>query len=583
MKPQADTEKALLSGYEASSGLEEQAAASPQSPLGSPHSARRWIAAGLLSIGGLALIFGGVSKLPMPSCMHSMHSSSSGLYNATGDSSIDPGQVFLSIPSTDRLRENLKYYTSGTHVAGINRTQAVYTRDYFQAQGINAEIVEYYPWLNYPVSQRVALFNESTQEVVFEAGLKEDVIPGDPASDDPNNLPAFHGYSADGNLQKLGWRPRRSIILASWDAEEYSLIGSTEWVEENIDWLRANAVAYVNVDGAVGGSQFAVGASPLFKDLLHEVTKQVPYPNSNETVYDTWLRNSINFPMGASVTTMKDGAMNVVSAKGKMLRLKPNKKGKKKGKKTLPTVYPLGSGSDFTAFMAHAGISSIDMGFGGKYGSYHSNYDSFKWMSSFVDPDFKLHQAMSRIWGLLTIRLADDPVLSLNPVSYAKDMKVYIKQLEEHVSSQLDNAKQHKDKDIDAIIAKKFRHLRASQRQLLVNAHLVELDKRHLRTVYGEDCQMTGKRRLASCHKLRKSINDRVSRLERHFIDPEGIPGREWYKHVLVSPGRWMGYGSQTFPALAEASEDHEWKKFQQYEKRTAEIIYEAAWFLREV
>ncbi|KAI8319615.1 hypothetical protein GQ54DRAFT_32292, partial [Martensiomyces pterosporus] len=117
-----------------------------------------------------------------------------------GKGRFDAGQAFLGIPSTDRLRENLWYYTSGTHVAGINRTQAVYTRDYFQAQGINAEIVEYYPWLNYPVSQRVALFNESTQEVVFEAGLKEDVIPGDPASDDPNNLPAFHGYSADGNV-----------------------------------------------------------------------------------------------------------------------------------------------------------------------------------------------------------------------------------------------------------------------------------------------------------------------------------------------------------------------------------------------
>ncbi|KAJ1963401.1 Vacuolar protein sorting-associated protein 70, partial [Dipsacomyces acuminosporus] len=386
-----------------------------------------------------------------------------------------------------------------------------------------------------------------------------------------------------GELQKLGWRPRRTIILASWDAEEYSLIGSTEWVEENIDWLRADAVAYVNVDGAVGGDFYAVAASPVFKDLLYEVTKQVPYPNTNETVYEAWLRMSREHPEGPMFmkTASKlsfgasDSAMEMLPAKGKVLHLRP--------KVAAPPVYALGSGSDFTAFMAHAGISSIDMGFGGYTGTYHSNYDSFKWMTSFIDPEMKLHQAMTRIWGLLTIKLADDPVLNLNPVRYAQDMKLYIKNLEEFVASQLRTTEKHQDKDIDAIIAKKFRHLRASQRQLLANARLLNQDKRRLRSVFGEGCQMTGRRRQASCRKLRKWINDRSAFLERHFIDPEGIPEREWYKHVLVSPGRWMGYGSQIFPTLSEASEDKDWRKFSRYEKRTAEIIYEAAWYLREV
>ncbi|KAJ1949012.1 Vacuolar protein sorting-associated protein 70 [Linderina macrospora] len=693
----------------------------------------------------------------------------------------DAGKVFLSFPSTKHLRENLAYYTSGTHVAGINRTQAVYTRDYIQAQGIDAEIVEYYPWMNYPVDQRVALFNATTSEVLFEAGLKEDVIPGDPASEDPNNLPAFHGYSANGNvtgqlvyanygslddfkalkaagisikdkvvlvrygemtrglkvyaagldgargvliysdpaddgyvqgpvypegpwrpessfqrgsvsliqiypgdpltpgyaatkdaprldpneatnlnripslplsyrdaepllralkgqgklakevgdnwvggltskgveywtgpselsvnllnqveykitpiqnviariegwsepnraviignhrdawcagasdpssgsaamlelsrglgkLLKLGWRPRRTIILGSWDAEEYSLIGSTEWVEENQKWLNAEAVAYVNVDGAVGGSEYAVGGSPVLKHLLYEATKQVPYPHSNQTVYDVWLRDSAKYAGG----------------------VKPEK----------PIVFPLGSGSDFTAFMSHAGISSIDMGFGGYGGSYHSNYDSFNWMSKFVDPDFKFHQAMTRLWGLLTIRLADDPVLDLKPTTYAEDLKDYIDGIEAYVASQIPDKT-----GIDETIAKKFRHLRRAQRNLLRSAYYLEKRLQYLQRVYGEGCQMSSGRRRRRCFELRKSINERVTKLERQFIDPSGIPGREWYKHILVSPGRWMGYDSQIFPALAEAAEDGNWKAFQAYEERAAGLIDDAARFLRK-
>ncbi|KAJ1666957.1 Vacuolar protein sorting-associated protein 70 [Coemansia sp. RSA 1646] len=698
--------------------------------------------------------------------------------------------------STDRLRENLQYYTSGTHVAGINHTQAIYTRDYFSHQGIDAKIVEYYPWMNYPVDQRVALFNATTHEVLYEASLKEDPVPGDTASDDSNNLPPFHGYSADGNvtgqlvyanygsledfkilaeagisvkdkivlvryggmfrgikvqaaslqgargvliysdpaddgyekgnvypegpwrsessfqrgsvsliqvypgdpltpgypakknadrinpkdaknlnhipsiplsyrdalpllqalqghgrntseldgdwvggliskgveywtgpsaqmvnllnqveyktvpiqnvigrikgwedpdraviignhrdawcagasdpssgsaallelarvfgeLGKLGWRPRRSIILASWDAEEYGMVGSTEWVEENIDWLRANAVGYVNVDIAVGGDVFEVSASPVFKDLLYKVAKQVTYPGSNETLYDAWLQSALD-----GTTSQSDIA-----------------------KDKRPRVIPLGSSSDYTAFMAHAGISSIDMGFGGSMGTYHSNYDSFARMTTFIDPGMKIHQAMARVWGLLAIKLADDSVLGFNAVSYSKDLKQYIGSLRKHISalptSPLNSQDTPEHADIQEIAsAKKLRHLRAAQKQLLVSAHILEKDKKHLQSVYGEDCQMKGRRRHESCLKLRESINDRSFQLERHFIDPEGIPGREWYKHVLVSPGRWMGYGSQTFPALSEAAEDQDWKRFRQYEKHAAELIYEAAWFLREV
>ncbi|KAJ1827569.1 Vacuolar protein sorting-associated protein 70 [Coemansia sp. RSA 2599] len=775
----------------------------------------RRAAAGLAAAGALALTFAVSAWIPNSGCIHGMVFP--GQQGSSGDGHIDPAQVFLSIPSTERLLENLNYYSSGTHVAGINHTQAAYTRDYFEQQGIDAKIVEYFPWLNYPVDQRVALYNATTGGVVFEAGLKEDVITHDPLSEDPNNLPAFHGYSADGNvtgqlvyanygtvddfaalekagisvadkivlvrygrvfrglkvhaaeihgargvliysdpaddgfsrgstypdgpwrpdssiqrgsvmrlqvypgdpltpgyastenapridpksakninhipslplsyrdaepllralqgcgtnasaiaaswvgglaargveywtgpsdlsvnllnrvafktvsvqnvigrikgsddsehavivgnhrdawcagasdpssgsaallelaralgeLMKLGWRPRRTIVLASWDAEEYGLIGSTEWVEEKIDWLRANGVAYINVDSAASGSLFTAQASPVFKRLLYSVTKQVPYPNSNETVYDAWLRQSLaKHGIGASSTGPAPYASADADADADTdtnIDIDDDDDASGAQKPSEPPINLLGSGSDYTAFMAHAGVSSLSMAFSGNPGAYHSNYDSPKRLTSFVDPDMQLHQAMVRIWGLLAIKLADGPVIDLDPVSYAKDLRKYIKMLKRQVGSLPTNS------SASAAALGKIRHLHAAQRQLLISSHLVERDRRHLRAIYGEDCQMKSRRRHASCIKLRESINDRVFGLERHLIDPEGIPGREWYKHVLVGPGRWLGYGAQVFPALAEAAEDGDWRQFQVHVKHAAETIHDAAWFLREV
>ncbi|KAJ1957791.1 Vacuolar protein sorting-associated protein 70, partial [Linderina pennispora] len=334
------------------------------------------------------------------------------------------------------------------------------------------------------------------------------------------------------------------------------------WVEENLDWLRAEAVAYLNVDMAVAGHDFTASASPVLKDILYDVTKKVHHPNSTESVYSMWAKKSLG----------KD-AVEVAPSRGKKLRIK----------KAQPHVEPLGSGSDYTAFMAHAGISSLDMGFSGQDSTAHSNYDSYNWMVQNVDPDMKYHEAVAQIWGLMAIQLASDPVLDLNPVAYAKEIKQYVVQIEAQLAKELRKSKKYKSKDMDAIIAKKLRHVRKAQQLLLVNARAIEQDKKHLLRVYGEDCEMTSKRRQAICVHLRKQINDCTMRLERQFLDPEGIPGREWYKHILASPGRWLGYGSQVFPALAEAIEDHDWKRFRQHEKKTAEILHGAAWFLREI
>lgn len=142
-------------------------------------------------------------------------------------------------------------------------------------------------------------------------------------------------------MLQTGWRPRRTIILASWDAEEYGLIGSTEWVEDNVEWLKGEAAAYINCDAAVAGPFFASGATPSLNKLLYEVTRLIPDPRTGKSVYDVWLERS--------------------RATG--------------GPVDKPTVGVLGSGSDFTAFLDHVGIPSIDLSFEGTYGVYHSVYD----------------------------------------------------------------------------------------------------------------------------------------------------------------------------------------------------------------
>ncbi|KAJ2611064.1 Vacuolar protein sorting-associated protein 70 [Coemansia sp. RSA 1365] len=708
------------------------------------------------------------------------------LGRCSGSDGIDPSRVLKNILSTSRLRYNLEYYTSGTHFAGANISQTEYTRNYFAQQGIDTQISEYYTWINRPLDQRVALFNESTSAVVYEAGLTEDSIPGDYASDDPNNLPAFHSHSAHGNvtgqlvyanygtaedidaltkagvslrdkivlvrhgkthsgsklfaaevagargmlvysdpaddgyvmgrvypdgpwrpessvqrdsvlrfsiypgdpltpgyastrhaqrlspedatnlnripslplsyqdaqpllnalqghginvadihsswvggltsrgitywtgpstlvvnllnsveykitpiqnvigriqgqespeqvvvignhrdawsagasdsssgsavllelarafgeLQTLGWHPRRTIVLASWDAGEYGHVGSTEWVEENIDWLRSDAIAYVNVGAAVAGDVFKAAASPTMKELLYTVARQVQQPNSNGTVYEAWLRYSTD--------RASDGRIF-------------NKAG---GRIPKPTVHLPRLTSDSVSFMAHAGISVVDFGFTGSKGAHHSNFDSLKRMLSYVDPDMQLHRAAAELWGLLTLKLSDDPILGHCVHCYAKDLKFYIGQLETQMALCCRNA----------IAPKKLRRLRAAQHQLLSSARMVQHDMKHLRSVYGEGCQMSGRRRRARCLALRASVNDRISGLEQHLLDPAGIPRQRWYKHVIFGPESSIrAPGTLLFPMLAEPLESCNMPRLRLLEKPVADILLEAAWFLREV
>lgn len=204
---------------------------------------------------------------------------------------------------------------------------------------------------------------------------------------------------AFGELRKTGWQPRRTIKLCSWDAEEYGLIGSTEWVEEHLAELREKAVCYLNVDSAVSGDNFRASAVPSLWSVTKAVLRDVPDASGTRSLYDNWRAQD---PQAPEVRFGK-----------------------------------LGSGSDYAPFLQIVGIACLDMASTGSYGVYHSTYDSFRWMEKFGDPTFSRHAAMARGWALLAFRLAESHRIGLNLLDYAREIERLAQELA-HEHPQLD-------------------------------------------------------------------------------------------------------------------------------------------------
>ncbi|PQE31437.1 PA domain-containing protein [Rutstroemia sp. NJR-2017a WRK4] len=331
-----------------------------------------------------------------------------------------------------------------------------------------------------------------------------------------------------------GWKPLRTIVFASWDGEEYGLIGSTEWVEEYLPWLNHANVAYVNVDVGTTGPRFSASASPLLNKVLYEITGLVPSPNQTvpgQTVRDTW---------NGHISTM-------------------------------------GSGSDFTAFQDFAGIPSIDMGFGpdvnhesthGAVYQYHSNYDSFHWMSTYGDPGFHYHATIAKIWALYTAKLSETPVIPFNATDYADALKKYIETVESKVESAIMGiTSEAEDLEARARPTIALSSTTGSLHTLKLSFHKLHHAVAALQTAAirhdghasalaekaGEDIPWwKWTTRIKLYYRVRK-VNDKYKYLERQFLYKKGLDGRPWFKHVVFAPGLWTGYAGAVFPGLVEA------------------------------
>lgn len=197
-----------------------------------------------------------------------------------------------------------------------------------------------------------------------------------------------------GKLKKSGYSPKRSILIAHWDAEEHGVIGSTEWVEELKDELKANGVIYMNFDGAVSGKGFGASSAPTLKKLLIETSKNVKYPYTDQTLYEFWNKNNLN----------------------------------------EPPIGNLGGGSDHIAFYMHIGVPSMSGGAGGP-NLYHSNYDSFRFYEKFVDPEFKMGPMVEHMAGLMTLRMANADLIPYNLNRYSQDLKMHFKNAIEKIKN----------------------------------------------------------------------------------------------------------------------------------------------------
>lgn len=307
-----------------------------------------------------------------------------------------------------------------------------------------------------------------------------------------------------GEAMKAGWKPLRTIVFASWDGEEYGLLGSTEWVEENLPWLSKANVAYLNVDVAVTGTEFSPRAAPLLNQVIHNVASLVQSPNQTipgQTVHDVW-----------------DGKIET-----------------------------MGSGSDFTAFQDFAGVASLDFGFGrgakDPVYHYHSNYDSFAWMEKFGDSGWGYHVAATKLWALAAAQLVESPVISFSAGDYAHGLITYLNQAKSTTKNLIGDA-QFDFSDLDMATAE-FRDAATK-----FDAYTETLKKQ-----LGEHVpwyQWWKKVRLYFQIRL---ANDKYKKIERAFLYQPGLDGRSWFKHVVFAPGIWTGYSGATYPGLVESLE----------------------------
>ncbi|XP_019175828.1 PREDICTED: probable glutamate carboxypeptidase 2 [Ipomoea nil] len=299
-----------------------------------------------------------------------------------------------------------------------------------------------------------------------------------------------------GKLLKRGWKPRRTIVLCNWDAEEYGLIGSTEWVEENREILVSRVVAYLNIDIAVQDAGFQASATPQLDELLIQATQQVQDPdNPSQTIYQSLIGSS-------NSSNIKLGRLG-------------------------------GGGSDYAAFIQHIGVPSADISFGEGYPVYHSMYDDFIWMKKYGDPMFHRHVAAASIWGLVALQLADEEILPFNYLSYAYELEKCAEELKDEVS----------DKGVNLF------PLFNSIEKFKKAAIKINDEKKAFETV-----KARASTQRKDSWKVRE-LNDRLMMAERAFTDPDGLTTRPWYKHMIFAPSKHNDYGSKSFPGVDDSIE----------------------------
>lgn len=354
---------------------------------------------------------------------------------------------------------------------------------------------------------------------------------------DPNSGTATWLETARGLAEavKAGWRPRRSVLLASWDAEEYGLVGSTEWGEDRAAELRENTVAYLNLDSSVTGASLQVSGSPSLRDLVRGAAAEVPEPIKGKSVGESWERE-------LQTTWAKTQPIDLSEPAAPF----------------EPHLGPLGSGSDYTVFLDHLGIPSLTFSFSGKYGVYHSMYDNLHWMDAFGDPQFVYHAVAARFYGLMAMRLAAADVVPLRFGSYARSLRLHLAELRRDAIRKLRRA-EGQDSPETPVIEPDFAPVLDALRAF--ESAGVALDDEVEALLQREDATAAAR------------VSEALIQLERSFLFDAGLPGRPWFRHLLYAPGFTTGYASWPFPELTEAVENGDSELFEAGTRRVVTAL----------
>jgi N-acetylated-alpha-linked acidic dipeptidase len=370
------------------------------------------------------------------------------------------------------------------------------------------------------------------------------------------NVASMAEAKAIGGLVKSGWKPKRTLVYAAWDAEEPGLIGSTEWVEAHADELQRKAVVYVNSD-TNGRGFLRAGGSHSLQALVNQVAAAVRDPQTGVSVLER-LRAKICVDASKSGDEESQRTMRRLAGGGPV------------------PLYALGSGSDYSPFLQHLGIASLDIRFGGEdheTGIYHSAYDSFDHYLRFGDPDFVYGIALAKTIGRVILRVADADVLPIRLGDFAETIEQYVNELHRLVEKMRQSTdEQHRLLDdgsfkLAADPTEKYRPPERDSSVPFVN--FAPLDNALLKLkksarACDETCAANTRSDLNQGDSRLVRLNALLLGMERTLTHSEGLPGRDWYRHLIYAPGLHTGYGVKTLPGVREAIEQRRWAEVDQ-------------------
>jgi N-acetylated-alpha-linked acidic dipeptidase len=333
--------------------------------------------------------------------------------------------------------------------------------------------------------------SEFPDEIVIIGGHRDAWGPGagDNVSGVVSILEAARAVAAE---VKKGWRPKRTLLFATWDAEEWGLLGSTEFVEDDSLRLARGAVAYFNQDGAADGPRFGAGGSPSLRPTLRDVAREVPDPSGAGSIYSVW------------------------------------RKAEQVADSLEPEMGDPGGGSDFAGFYNHLGIPIEDWGYHGPGGSYHSQFDSYHWMATFGDPTYAYHAASGRVATAMVLRLANAEILPYDYVEFARDMRIHL------ATTQKNAAAKHLTLDPSAL-----------------SASIDGLE--HAATVFAAT-RDSALAKGSPSKAMSARTNASLMLVERALTRPQGLKTRPWFRNLIYAADEDNGYSNMVFPSINEAT-----------------------------